>query len=149
MEGSEVCDLFAGSGALGFEALSRGAARVTFVESDRDSARGIQATARALGCEAEIEIRVQPVEVLLSRGAGGGRFDSILADPPYVASPEEILPRDRRLAALLVGGDSRLVIESESSRPIPDEVENGVFSHIRRLKYGRSAFDLYVPSALS
>jgi 16S rRNA (guanine966-N2)-methyltransferase len=76
-EGLAVADLFAGSGALGFEALSRGAARCTFVETDRAAVAAIRANAAAFGAEVEI------VQMAAERARLGGPFDLAFLDPPY------------------------------------------------------------------
>jgi 16S rRNA (guanine966-N2)-methyltransferase len=78
-EGLRVADLFAGSGALGFEALSRGAAHATFVESDARAIAAIRANAAKLGAEEKIAI-VAGSALALPRSAP---FDLISADPPY------------------------------------------------------------------
>lgn len=75
-EGLKVCDLFAGTGALGFEALSRGAAHCTFVETDRAALEALKANAATLGADATI--RAQSAEHFT-----GGPFDLVFADPPY------------------------------------------------------------------
>ncbi len=77
-EGLRVADLFAGSGALGFEALSRGAAECVFVEQDRPALDALRANAEKLGVKADI--RAQSV---LALGAATAPFDLILMDPPY------------------------------------------------------------------
>jgi 16S rRNA (guanine966-N2)-methyltransferase len=149
IEGASVCDLFAGTGALGFEALSRGAGRVTFVESDRATARALSKTAQQLGCENEVQILTQPVSALLrGRGHEAG-YDYILADPPYAEDLSDSLLSDLRVVALLSDPNARLIIESESDRSVSDPLKHGVFSHLRRLQYGRAAFDLYVPASQS
>lgn len=79
-EGLRVVDLFAGSGALGLEALSRGAAHCLFVEKDRAAADTLRVNVEKLGASALSEIRVQPVEHALSPSPPA---DLILADPPY------------------------------------------------------------------
>lgn len=79
-EGLRVADLFAGSGALGLEALSRGAAHCLFVEKDRAAADTLRANLEKLGGNTRAEIRVQPVEHALPPAAS---VDLILADPPY------------------------------------------------------------------
>ncbi|MEO7563875.1 MAG: 16S rRNA (guanine(966)-N(2))-methyltransferase RsmD [Sphingomicrobium sp.] len=79
VEGSAVADLFAGSGALGFEALSRGASSVTFVERDSAALAAIRATAERLG--AGERITILPANAFNLPRAGP--FDLILADPPY------------------------------------------------------------------
>ena len=74
-----VADLFAGSGALGFEALSRGAAWVTFVESDTRAAAIIRRNAERLGATDQLQL-LSGSALALPRSAA---FDLILADPPY------------------------------------------------------------------
>jgi len=78
-EGLRVADLFAGSGALGFEALSRGVASVTFVESNRKAAEVIRRNAERLGTEVRV---ISGSALALPRSQS---FDLILADPPYAA----------------------------------------------------------------
>lgn len=77
-EGLRVADLFAGTGALGLEALSRGAASCLFVEQDRAALDALRANVAALGAQAEI--RAQSVAAL---GPSGAPFDLLLLDPPY------------------------------------------------------------------
>ena len=83
--GARVLDAYAGSGALGFEALSRGAAHVVFVESDPRAARGLEQTAAALGVADRCCVLRGRVDEVLGRGAARGPFDLILADPPWRA----------------------------------------------------------------
>ena len=78
-EGLAVADLFAGSGALGFEALSRGAASVTFVESDPTALAAIRANAAALKAQDRVRL-IGGSALTLPRGRP---FDLIFADPPY------------------------------------------------------------------
>ncbi len=73
-----VADLFAGSGALGFEALSRGAARCTFVEENREALAALQANARSLGAEADIRARSAA-----AIGPAHSPYDVVFMDPPY------------------------------------------------------------------
>lgn len=85
--GARVLDLFAGSGALGIEALSRGAASATFVESDRRAVTAIEKNLE----RTKLAGAVQPVDVFrfLDRFAAPESFDLILADPPYAKIPGE------------------------------------------------------------
>jgi 16S rRNA (guanine966-N2)-methyltransferase len=110
-----VADLFAGSGALGIEALSRGAEHVTFVERDRRAAEVIEQNLDLLG-------EVQPVVVRdvlswLRRPAGGGYFDLVLIDPPYDSAPRlgeelsELLPN-------VLAADAVIVTESDKRDPL-------------------------------
>lgn len=77
-EGLRVADLFAGTGALGLEALSRGAARCTFVENDRGALAALKANVDALGAGGRADIRAQS-----ALAAIGGPFDLVMLDPPY------------------------------------------------------------------
>lgn len=77
-----VLDLFAGSGAMGIEALSRGAARVTFVDSDIQVRRAIEANLAVCGLVEAAEVVTTPVERFLA-GAPPRRWDLALLDPPY------------------------------------------------------------------
>ena len=84
LPGATVLDLFAGSGALGIEALSRGAALVRFVESDRAAVNVLRANLEALELEARAQVvRADVFQTLSQSGTEGGTFDLALADPPY------------------------------------------------------------------
>jgi 16S rRNA (guanine966-N2)-methyltransferase len=78
-DGLRVADLYAGSGALGLEALSRGAAHATFVETDRAALKAIERNISALGTAARISMRAMSAAALPSAQP----FDLIFADPPY------------------------------------------------------------------
>jgi 16S rRNA (guanine966-N2)-methyltransferase len=80
-EGARILDLFAGSGSLGIEALSRGAAHATFVENSHDAAEFIELNLRTLGC-AEAAL-VLETDALGFVRPGCGQFDLVFADPPY------------------------------------------------------------------
>jgi 16S rRNA (guanine966-N2)-methyltransferase len=78
-----VLDLFAGSGAMGIEALSRGAARAVFVESDRDATRAIERNLEKLRLTGAAIVRMDAVTALAAEAAAGRRYDLVLVDPPY------------------------------------------------------------------
>ena len=78
-EGLKVADLYAGSGALGFEAMSRGAEYATFVETDRVALKAIEANAKALGVGSRVAVRTMSA----ARLPAGQPLDLIFADPPY------------------------------------------------------------------
>lgn len=102
LEGAEVLDLFAGTGALGLEALSRGAALVTFVESDGNVLNYARANAEKLGVDDRcIFIQGDAVEYL--RHYDGPELDLIMADPPYKLDALRELP-DLALPALQPDG---------------------------------------------
>ncbi len=124
LDGARVLDLYAGSGALGLEALSRGAAYAWFVESDRRAAAVLRRNVADLALPGT-EITVAPVETVLAERAQAP-YDLVLLDPPYALDDAELA---RALAALLVGGwlapRALLVVErsARSAAPIwPDGV---------------------------
>lgn len=78
-DGLRVADLYAGSGALGLEALSRGAAHATFVETDRMALKAIEANVAVLSATARISIRAMSAAAL----PASEPFDLVFADPPY------------------------------------------------------------------
>jgi 16S rRNA (guanine966-N2)-methyltransferase len=133
IDGAHVLDLFAGSGALGFESLSRGAVHATFVESHRATASGIGATADALGVRARCTVIAAPAERVATRLHD--RYDIVFADPPYA------LPYPGALfAALRAGGavDARtlLVYEHAASADAPADA---AFEVVRTARYGAVA----------
>lgn len=81
VDAARVLDLFAGSGALGFESLSRGATHVTFVEKHRPTADALRKSARALGIAEQVDVITAPAERAVH--AVTGRYDLVFADPPY------------------------------------------------------------------
>jgi 16S rRNA (guanine966-N2)-methyltransferase len=111
--GARVLDLYAGSGALGIEALSRGAASAVFVERDPRATAVIERNLRSLGLE-EAVVRGDALRFL--RRAEGG-FDLVFCDPPYDSVPRIAGPLAERLPALLAKG-ARTVTESDKRRPL-------------------------------
>jgi len=80
--GARVLDLFAGSGALGIEALSRGAAEATFVDSAQAAIRAVRANLEAIGVEAEVR-RADARRFLGAASAAARQYDLVFLDPPY------------------------------------------------------------------
>jgi 16S rRNA (guanine966-N2)-methyltransferase len=101
---ANVLDLFAGSGALGFEALSRGAEKVVFVEQDRSALKLIAKNAATLGVQDRIKIISESVDRAWSRVLLCAPFDIVLADPPYAAGWEERLLLEAPWSELLATG---------------------------------------------
>lgn len=81
IEGARIVDLFSGTGNLGFEAISRGAASVISVEMDRHAAKAIERTSESFGVADKITVVCSMVDGFLSRSPA--RFDIVFADPPY------------------------------------------------------------------
>lgn len=116
--GLAVLDLFAGSGALAIEALSRGAASAVLVDRDRAAAAVIARNIEALGLDDRAAVlQEDALAALSSLGSSGERFDLVLIDPPY-AEAESLA---ERLAPALVGvlaDGARVVCESDRRSPI-------------------------------
>jgi 16S rRNA (guanine966-N2)-methyltransferase len=109
VDDAAVLDLYAGSGALGLEALSRGAARAVFVESDRAACRTIDRNLEKLKLTGAT-VLCSPVETALGQEATAGRkYDLVLLDPPYEMTDYE--PISRRLARVLAS-DGLVVFET-------------------------------------
>ncbi|MGE5691624.1 MAG: 16S rRNA (guanine(966)-N(2))-methyltransferase RsmD [Pseudomonadota bacterium] len=118
VDGAEVLDLYAGSGAMGLEALSRGAARVTFVEADRGACRAIDANLEKLRLSGARVVQADAVRALAAEVSSGRRYDLVLVDPPY-GDLAGVLPSLDRYLPPLLGADGLVVVES-SSREEPD-----------------------------
>jgi 16S rRNA (guanine966-N2)-methyltransferase len=82
-EDMAVLDLFAGSGAMGLEALSRGASTAVFVESERDAQRTIERNLEKLGLKGATILKTDARRGLAAEAAAGRRYDLVLVDPPY------------------------------------------------------------------
>jgi 16S rRNA (guanine966-N2)-methyltransferase len=124
LDGARVVDLFAGSGALGVEALSRGAAHATFVDLDREAVRAIRRNVEACGVADRATVVAAPVERWLAgRPAGDSPFDLAFCDPPYAFDG---------WADLLEAVPAELVV-AEASGPValPDG-----WSLVRESRYG-------------
>ncbi|XBB69883.1 16S rRNA (guanine(966)-N(2))-methyltransferase RsmD [Nocardioides sp. WV_118_6] len=119
LQGLRVLDLYAGSGALGLEAWSRGAAAVTLVESDRRTADLVRANARSIGCDAA-QVLARPVAAVLADPPAGEPYDLVVADPPYPLTDEAVAAD---LAALAAHGwlapDALVIVERSRRSPAP------------------------------
>lgn len=110
-------DLYAGSGALGLEAASRGAAPVLLVESDRRAAAVIRANIAALGL-ADVSLRPTTVERTLAGGAAYP-MDLVLIDPPYAVAETALAGVLAALTKGWLGGDAVVVVERSGRSPEP------------------------------
>ncbi len=133
--GARVLDLFAGSGALGIEALSRGAASVVFVDEDRQSIVAIEKN--LVKTKLQSRVRAQDAFEFLKRWPVAEKFDIVFADPPYEKSKageaftEKLLTNED--LAQLIGPDGVFVLEK---RPDENLSEPELWEIIRRKKYG-------------
>ena len=132
LEGAEVADLFAGSGAMGIEALSRGASRATFVENDRGAVSVIEQNLAATGL-GPAEVRCSDVMMFLRHGAGSPvKYDIVFCDPPY---------RFEGWSDLLLAVPGDLVV-AESDSSVGSLTERPL---IRSRRYGSTVVDLLGP----
>jgi 16S rRNA (guanine966-N2)-methyltransferase len=132
---ARVLDAFAGTGALGLEALSRGARQVTFVERDPRALKVLEANVNGLG--AANACAIIRGDFLRARVAGAP-FDLVLLDPPYdIARVEDVLER----AASLAAPSGSIVFEH--SRRLASPERAGAFSRFRVLQAGDSALSFY------
>jgi 16S rRNA (guanine966-N2)-methyltransferase len=109
VEGARVLDLYAGSGAMGLEALSRGADAVVFVESDPDAVRAIERNLDKLRLTGARVVRADTTTGLAQETAAGRKYDLVLVDPPYAMTDYDTLAR---YLPLVLAEDGLLVLES-------------------------------------
>jgi 16S rRNA (guanine966-N2)-methyltransferase len=114
VEDMAVLDLFAGSGAMGIEALSRGAARAVFVESDRAAATAIERNLGRLRLTGAAIVRADALTALAAEAASDRRYDLVLVDPPYEMFSSVQPGLARYLPALLEPG-ALVVVETAAA----------------------------------
>jgi 16S rRNA (guanine966-N2)-methyltransferase len=110
---ARVLDLYAGSGALGIEALSRGAGRAVFVERDAQALAAIERNLAAVGVEATVVRQ----DVLRFLARADGAFDLVFCDPPYDSAAGLAGPLAELLPAICAE-DARIVTESDKRNPL-------------------------------
>jgi 16S rRNA (guanine966-N2)-methyltransferase len=116
IDGARVLDGFAGSGALGIEALSRGAAHATFADTDAQATAVVEANLRALGLGDAASVATRTADRALG---SGGPFDLVLLDPPYAYEGWDELLTD--LLGVLSAG-AVVVIESDREVSLPPDL---------------------------
>jgi 16S rRNA (guanine966-N2)-methyltransferase len=133
-----VLDLFAGSGALGIEALSRGAGWADFVEEDAGAVAAIRQNLAATGLGARAGVHRQ--DVFQSLRTLRGPYDIILADPPYALAA---LPRflEALAESELVGPGTAVVVEHARRRPLPEAFAGLVLAKQKR--HGDTLLSIY------
>lgn len=118
VDGARVLDLYAGSGAMGLEALSRGAARVTFVELDRAAIRAIERNLDKLGLSGAEVARADVVSHVSADARRGSRYDLVLIDPPYRMLDNALTRLAPHLPSIVSPGG--LVVVESSAREEPE-----------------------------
>jgi 16S rRNA (guanine966-N2)-methyltransferase len=139
VEGESVLDLFAGTGALGIEALSRGAASAVFIERDARAVAVLHENLAALGLASQA-VQVRRADVLAAlRGARGSQetYDLVFIDPPY-RQAQDLEPELSAILSSLLRPAARVVVESDRRSPLelPVEVE-------RHRRYGDTSITIH------
>ncbi len=116
VQDARVLDLFAGAGTLGLEALSRGAAQATFVDSAPAALEALRGNLAALGAEAEV-VRADALRWLRAASGGARQYDLVFLDPPYRRTAELGAPLSDLLPAVLAPG-ALVVAECDRRSPL-------------------------------
>ena len=159
VQGARVLDLYAGTGAMGLEALSRGAAWADFVEEDARSCSTIETNIRSLGYQdrarvVRVKVRNATGTVAIldgsstdgqtsTGGPGGREYDLVFIDPPYGDDPWDGLLGDLAGGPLL-SGDATVVAEYRSGRVLADRY--GRLQRVSTRRYGDSSISLFTPA---
>ena len=138
LDGERVLDLYAGSGAVGLEALSRGAGHALLVEADARAARTVRENVRALGLPGA-EVRAGKAEQIIQTSAPADPYDIVFLDPPYAVSDDDL----REILLTLRSGGwlaaDALVTVERSTRGGEFSWPDG-FDAIRTRRYGEGTF---------
>jgi 16S rRNA (guanine966-N2)-methyltransferase len=137
-ENATVCDIFAGSGALGIEAMSRGAAEVTFIDSGVEAVKMIEKNLAHIKCTERTQIfRYDALRFIESNTFA---FDIVFCDPPYELKD---IPKmvENVLKKKCVMADGILLVEHHITIQLPEKVES--FSKIKEKKFGKTMITMY------
>ncbi|MHB8241453.1 MAG: 16S rRNA (guanine(966)-N(2))-methyltransferase RsmD [Solirubrobacteraceae bacterium] len=139
VEGEMVLDLFAGTGALGIEALSRGARGAVFVERERAAVAVLEANLHELGIDPDVA-EVRRLDALAALRSARGReetYDLLFIDPPY-ARARELGPELSAMLPEILGPGARIVVESDRRAPLELGVEVE-----RQKRYGDTSITIH------
>lgn len=145
IEDARVLDLFAGSGALGFEALSRGAKHVTFVEQSRPAITALRENMRRLKCTDRVELVEREALAYLSQAVPAAPYDLILLDPPYQREwARKSIERVARASERWLADDGLLVAQTDAREALADRF--GPLTLMRNSRYGGTRLWLFARS---
>jgi 16S rRNA (guanine966-N2)-methyltransferase len=137
--GARVLDLYAGSGALGIEALSRDAASATFVDSDVRAVAAVRANLEWLEIEQAGVVRASVPSFLRSAARDGERWDLAFCDPPYRLAPR-LAPELGKLLPPVLEAEARIVCESSHRQPLRLDLPI-----VTERRYGDTLIAIYAP----
>jgi len=134
-------DLYAGTGAVGLEALSRGAEKVVFVESSLLRSKAVMDYLHRVGMDDRASVHREKAETFLQRAMKTGtKFDIIFADPPYLSDEiERVLMHIGEYSILKDGGC--IMVEHSSKKVLPEHLQN--IKRTKNYKYGDTMITLY------
>ena len=140
IEGRTVLDLFAGSGQMGLEALSRGAAFAVFVDSSKDACEVVKANAR--GAKLDAQMRIANIDAASFCARTSERFDIVFLDPPYRLN---LLPSLLPQVCALMKEGGAVVCETDSDTALPERVETDGLSLVleKEKRYGKTQIWIY------
>lgn len=140
-DGGAVLDLFAGTGGLGIEALSRGMERAVFIDMESKSIETVKVNLKSTGFESNAEIyRNEAGRAIKALEKRKYIFDLVFLDPPYRMKNGDALMTEMATRGLLSAG-ALLVLEYESNYTYPEEISG--FLHLRTAKYGETAVSIF------
>jgi len=140
-DGGMALDLFAGTGALGIEALSRGMDRAIFVDVDKKCTEIIRHNLQIAGLEKQAEVyRNDAARAVKALGKKDLRFDLVFIDPPYrLPIVEDLLLLLERTG--ITCRDTTIVVEQDANRTLPESI--GLLQRVRRSVYGDTSITIY------
>jgi len=137
-----VLDLYAGTGALAFEALSRGAIRAVLVEENKFALAAIEQNAKTLRVLPRCRVLKDDVtRALAALAARGEKFELVFSDPPYALKNSQAI-LDRLATAQLVAPSGRVVLERDRHDPAP--IPPTGFSLVHEREYGDTALSIFM-----
>lgn len=137
VDGARVLDLFAGSGALGIEALSRGAAEAVFVDSAQAAVAAVRHNLEQLGLRGEV-LRMPALRALACTPVLGREYDLVFLDPPYRMA-SSLGPQLSRALPPILSPRARVVVESDRRSPLELDLEL-----LRERQYGDTLIRVHV-----
>lgn len=141
LTGARVLDVYAGTGAMGIEALSRGALHATFVESDKRAAEAIRKNLEHLGVTNAATLVELPIERCGKRLASLAPFDLVLSDPPWAVSRESAIAVARMVQGLL-SADARVLLGHPAETPVELPADSPL-ALVQRRKWGGTGMSFY------
>lgn len=144
LSGANVLDLYAGSGALGIEALSRGARAATFVESAKAPLSCLRSNISQLGLSAHAKVLPIPAERSLSALRAGEPFDFVFCDPPWADASRALSVLARLAEAGILGGSAQVLLE-HAARDSIEPSNDGPLAVSATRRWGDTAITTLVP----